>query len=132
MCNLLYILIMIKTKLHSFQTSFPKQDILHVYDQFLQNILLQTPNKTDPLYAQFPHQRSSVGQIISHSESLEETSVSIRNRFPQNDPVSHTQKYLDLLTIIFHSVLDIFVLVDDLDSSQFLIRFHFLQNFFES
>ena len=100
-------------KIHS--NHFFKQEIVQVYDQLLQNLLLQTTSETDTAYAQFPQQSSSVGQIISHLGTLEEITVSIRNRFPQNDPVSKLQKGIYLLTIIFCSFLDQFSLVDDPD-----------------
>ena len=59
-------------------------------------------------------------KYFSHSETMEKTIVSIRHRFPQNDPASHIQKDLDLLTDFFRSVLDQLKLVDDPDTSQFL------------
>ena len=49
--------------------------MIQVYDQLTQNILLQTSNETDSFEAQLPRQRSSVGQIFFHLETLEETSV---------------------------------------------------------
>ena len=84
---------------HSF-----KEELVQVYDQLLQNILLQSTYETDAADAHFLPQSSSVVQIFSHLGTLEEITVSIRNRFPQNDPVSHLQKDLYLLTIIFCSV----------------------------
>ena len=36
-----------KSKLHTIQPFFPNRDKIQVYDQILQNILLQTPNDTD-------------------------------------------------------------------------------------
>ena len=65
-------------------------------------------------------------------ETLEETTVSIRSHFPQNYPVSRIQKDSDLLTIIFRSVLDQLSLVDDPDTSQLLIFYHFLQYHFKN
>ena len=60
-----------KTELHTFQPFFLKQHFFQVCDYFLENILLQTPNETDPSNAQFPHQKSSVGQSNSHLETFE-------------------------------------------------------------
>ena len=108
-----------KTKLHTIQPIFLKQDEFQVYDQLLQNVLLQTPHITVPADAQFPHQYSSKAQIIYHLKIFEETTVSIRNNFPQNDQISHKQKFVDLLTIIFRSSSNQFSLVDeDSDDSQ--------------
>ena len=90
-----------KIKLQTFQLFFPHQDVAQVYNQFLQNALLQTLNETDPSYAHFLHQSSSVCQIISHQKTLKNTIVSNSNRFPQKDPVSHKQKDLNLLTVTF-------------------------------
>ena len=56
----------------------------------------------------------------------------MKNRFPQNDPISDIQKDLDLLTFILRSVVDQFSLVDDPDPSQLLIFSHFLQYFYKS
>ena len=66
-----------KTQLHTFERLFPNPDIIQVFDQFLLNIFLQTPNETDPLRAQLPHQSSIVGRTISHLETVFETTVSI-------------------------------------------------------
>ena len=66
-----------KTNLHTFQPFFLNRDIIQVYDQFLLNTLLQTANETNLLYAQFLHQNSNVGQIISFLEPLKENTVSI-------------------------------------------------------
>ena len=73
------------------------------------------------------HQSSSVGQIISFLETLKETTVSIRNCFPQSDRVSHIQKYFDLFIIIFRSGMDQIRIVDDPDAWQLLFFFHFFQ-----
>ena len=78
------------------------------------------------------HPSSSLGQTKCHSENLEETTVSIRNSFPQKEPVSYIQKNLDLLIIILRSVLDHFSLVDDPHTSQFLILSHFFQYYFKN
>ena len=116
-----------KTKPYTFQPFFLNQHLTQVYDQFLQNIVFQTSNDTYLLYAQLPHQSSRVCQKHSHLESLEETTVSIRNRFPQNDPVSHIQKDLHVLTIILRSVLDQISLVYDPEVTQLFIFCQFLQ-----
>ena len=91
-----------KTELQTVQPFSLKQNKTQVYDEFLQNFLLQTRNETDPSCAQIPRQSSSVGQIIFHLVSL--------NRFyqksPRNGSVSHKQIGLNLLTVIFRSVLD--------------------------
>ena len=99
---------------------------------FYRTLSFEPPNETDALFALFPHQRSSACQTISHMETLEETTISIRSHFPRNDQVSCIQKDLDLLTIIFRSVLDQLRLVDDPDTSQLLIFYHFLQYHFKN
>ena len=53
-----------KTKPHTFQPFFLNQDIIQIFDQFLQNILLHKPYETDPSHAQFQLQNSIVGQKI--------------------------------------------------------------------
>ena len=64
-------------------------------------------------------------------ETLEETTISSRNRFPQNDPVSDIQEDLDLLTIFLRSVLDQFNLVNDPNTSKHLILSHFFPYYFK-
>ena len=95
---------------------FLHEDILHIYDQFLRNILMQT-HVTDPDHVNFPHQSSVVDEFFSVLGTFEETIFSFRNRFPRNDPTNHIQKDLDLLLIVFRSVLDQFSLVENPDAS---------------
>ena len=131
----LFILIMFnydKTRIHTFQTCFLYQDIFHIYDQFLPNILMQTPHVTEPEFEKFPHQSSRVNQILLVLGTLADTISTIWNLFLQNDPTNHIQKDLDLLPIVFCSVLDQFSSVENSDRSQLLTFPHFLQNFFQN
>ena len=92
------------------------EDIPHIYDQFLRNILMQN-HVTDPDHENFPHQSSVVDEILSVLGTFEETIFSNRNRFPRNDPTNHIQKDFHLLLIVFRSVLDQFSLVENPDAS---------------
>ena len=117
-----------KTKLRTFEPLFLNQDIIQVYDHFLQNILLQTPMR------QIRHMHNPTSKLRCRSKNFSfgnigrNHTVPIRNRFPQNHPVSLIQKDLDLPIIIFCSILNHFSLVGDPDTSQLLIFSHLLQN----
>ena len=64
--------------------------------------------------------------------TLADTISTIWNLFLRNDPTKHIQKDLDLLPIVFCSVLDQFRLVENSDISHFLTLSHLLQYFFQN
>ena len=79
-----------QTRIHTFQPTFLHQDF--VYDQVLQNILLQTSHATDSDFENFNHLPSSVDQILSVLGTLENVRSNIRNSFPLNDPTNNIHK----------------------------------------
>ena len=64
--------------------------------------------------------------------TLEDIISNILNRFPLNDTTNHIQKYLYLLTIVFHSVLERFRFVEKPDITQLIILSRFLQYYFKN
>ena len=118
-----------ETRTHTFQPSFLYLDILHIYHQFFHKFLIRTPHVTDPEFENIPHQRSSVDQILLLLATLEDIISDIRNRFPRKHPTNHIQKDLELLPIVFCSVLDQFSLVENPDMSQLLLLYRFFHFF---
>ena len=119
-----------KTATFTFHPEFLHQDITTVYNQFLNNFLDQSPlnEQDDPA---FPYQRSSFGNLIDILSNQTDQIDEIRHRYPQNDPMSHLQKDLDLLIIIFLTIFDQFHQTEDPDTSLILILSHFLQYYFK-
>ena len=85
-----------KTRTHTFQPFFLHQDIIHRFDQFFQNISMQTPE-----YETFPHQTSSVTLFQSVFAFFENFTSNNRSLFPRNDPTNHIQKDFHHLPLVF-------------------------------
>ena len=81
-----------KVRTHTFQPPFLHHNNLHIYGQFLHNVLMQTPYVTEPEFEKFSHQSSRVDQILSVLGFLEDTISTIRNHFPRKGPTNHIQK----------------------------------------
>ena len=131
MCHSLYILIMQKPNYIHFNHFFLTKIYIKYMTNFYGTFSFKPPMK-QIRYMHNSHIKLCRSNNFPFLETLEETAVSIRNRFPQNDQVSHIQKDLDFLTIIFRSVLDQFSLVDDPNTLQLLILSHIHQYYFKN
>ena len=74
----------------------------------------------------------TINQILPVLGTLKDTMSTIRNYLPRNDPTNHIQQDLDLLPLVFCSVLDQFSLLENPDLSHILLLYHFLQYFLKT
>ena len=88
---------------------------------------MQTLHVTDPDYENFPHQFSSVEHILSSLGTLKDTISNIRDRFPQNDYTNLIQTDLNMLPMVFRSVLNQFSSHKNPDVSLLIVLSSLLQ-----
>ena len=133
-CYSLYILIMIKPNHIHFNLSFSRKIYFKYMTNFYRTFSFRPPMKqirhmhNSHIKTRMPVKFFIIWKLWEKPSLLSEKPF---YRLAQNDPVSHKQKDLDLLTIIFRSVLHQFSLVDNPDISELLNLSQFRQYFFK-